>query len=119
MWSTCTLIAPHIALSMRLAFAGWNTASVSTMNNAFSSATRVNSNLAAWNVLRVANLVGSFDSTTALADFYKCGIYSAWGATVQAAYPTWGSLCTARCVRHSTQTVECDRLDAHTLEHIR
>jgi hypothetical protein len=64
----------------------------------FYSASAFNQNIAAWNVLRVTTLTGAFEST-AHADCYKRGIYSSWGSTLQAAYPSWGSLslCTARC----------------------
>ena len=64
----------------------------------FYSASAFNQNIAGWNVLRVTTLTGAFEST-AHADCYKRGIYSSWGSTLQAAYPSWGSLslCTARC----------------------
>ncbi len=58
-----------------------------------------NQNLASWNVKRVASISLTFDSTTALVDCFKKGMYTAWGATLQKAYPTWSSLstCTTRC----------------------
>ena len=73
--------------------AGWNTASVANMSGAFDSAVAFNYNLGSWNVLRVANVTGSFDSTTALEDCYRRGMYTAWGSTLQVAYPLWSSLC--------------------------
>jgi hypothetical protein len=78
--------------------AGWNTAAVTNMGSIFFGATSLNCNLAAWNVLRVTNATGSFGSTSAMVDCYKRSMYDAWGATLQAAYPTWSSLpdCT-RC----------------------
>jgi surface protein len=84
---------------------GWNTASATTMDEAFYKATVFNQNLAVWNVLRVTSLARAFDSTTALSDCNKRAISSAWGSTLQAAYPAWSSLqdCT-RC--------ESDRLIA-------
>jgi hypothetical protein len=63
----------------------------------FKSAAWFNANLASWNVLRVATLTSAFDST-ALADCYKKDMYTAWGTTLQKAYPAWStSLCTPRC----------------------
>jgi surface protein len=46
-------------------------------------------NIAAWNVLRVSNLVSAFDSASALSSCNKGAIYRLWGATLRAAYPTW------------------------------
>jgi hypothetical protein len=67
----------------------------------FNSASAFNQNLAGWNVLRVTTLTSAFDSTTALANCYKKDMYTAWGTTLQAAYPVWSSLalCTPRCAR--------------------
>ena len=78
---------------------GWKTASVTDMGSMFSEAASFNQNLAAWNVLGVTNFASMFDGTTALADCYKRSVYNSWGPTLQAAYPTWGSLsmCTPRC----------------------
>jgi hypothetical protein len=53
------------------------------------SASAFNRNIAAWNVLRVSNVASAFDSTTALAVSTKGTMYMMWGATLQAAYPTW------------------------------
>ncbi len=66
----------------------------------FYFASAFNQNLAGWNVLLVTSLTSAFDST-ALADCYKHGMSTAWGTTLQAAYPTWSSLalCTPRCAR--------------------
>jgi hypothetical protein len=58
----------------------------------FNSASAFNQNLATWNVVSVSNYANVFGSTTALADCYKKGMYTGWGATLQAAYPTWSSL---------------------------
>ena len=67
------------------------------MGSIFFGATSLNCNLAAWNVLRVTNATGSFDSTSAMVDCYKRSVYGAWGPTLQAAYPTWSSF-PATCV---------------------
>ena len=77
----------------------WKTASVTDMGWMFNDAASFNQNLAAWNVLGVTDMTSMFDGTTALADCYKQSVHSTWGATLQAAYPTWGSLssCTPRC----------------------
>jgi hypothetical protein len=56
---------------------------------AFNSASAFNQNLASWNVLRVSNMGTSFDSTTALSTSSEGTMYLMWGATLQAAYPTW------------------------------
>ena len=58
-------------------------------SQAFYSASVFNQNLASWNVLRVSNMGTSFDSTTALSASTKGTMYLMWGATLQAAYPTW------------------------------
>ena len=65
----------------------------------FYSASAFNQNIAAWNVVSVSNLSSTFDSTTALVDCYKKGMYTGWGATLQAAYPTWSSLWCERLSR--------------------
>ncbi len=72
----------------------------------FSAASAFNQNIASWNVLRAATMGSAFDSTTALVDCYRSGMYTVWGATLQAAYPTWSSLpvCTSRCVRGLVHT---------------
>ncbi len=78
------------------------------------SASAFNQNLGGWNVLRVTTLIEAFNST-ALADCYKRGIYSAWGSMLQAAYPTWGSLalCTARCAMLAARMHTRVRMRAH------
>ena len=58
----------------------------------FASAAAFNQNIATWNVVSVSNVASAFESTTALADCYKRSVYSAWGSTFQAAYPTWASM---------------------------
>ena len=83
----------YFATAFNQNIGGWNVASVSGMNSAFASAVSFNYNLAAWNVDRVVDLTGSFDSTTALEDCYRRGMYTAWGSTLQVAYPLWSSLC--------------------------
>ena len=79
------------------------------MNAMFYNASALNQNLAVWNVSRVTSVASAFDSTTALSDCNKRAMSSAWGSTLQAAYPTWSSLpdC-ARCenVRLAAQCVE-------------
>jgi hypothetical protein len=72
--------------------AGWNTASVTSLQITFSSASRFNINLATWNVLRVTSMSGSFDSSM-LENCYKRGISELWGTTLQSIYPQWSSLC--------------------------
>jgi hypothetical protein len=67
----------------------WNTASVSNMASMFNGAAPFNQNLSGWNVLRVSNFASAFDSTTALSKSTKGAMYMMWGATLQAAYPTW------------------------------
>jgi surface protein len=76
----------------------WSTASVTDMSSIFQSASAFNQNLAVWNVLRVTAFTSAFDSTTALSACNQRATSSAWGSTLQAAYPTWSSLpdCT-RC----------------------
>jgi hypothetical protein len=94
--------------------AAWNTASVTIMcgtqfglqSGIFQSASAFDQNLAAWNVLRVTDLNNAFGSTNTgasyapLSDCNKRAIYSAWGATLQKAFPTWSSAsCSSRCER--------------------
>jgi surface protein len=91
----------------------WNTARVETMAYTFRSATRFNGNLAGWNVLRVTTLTSAFDSTTlAFSDCNKRFIYYAWGATLQAAYSTYGSL---YCITDANiRTAVSDWIDGNT-----
>jgi hypothetical protein len=74
----------------------WNAASVTTMYATFNSATAFNQNLASWNVLCVTTLTWAFDSMTALSATNKLALYQAWGATLQAEYPSWTASPTAR-----------------------
>jgi hypothetical protein len=57
-------------------------------SQAFNSASAFNANIASWNVLRVIDASTSFDST-ALSTLTSGTMYLMWGATLQAAYPTW------------------------------
>ena len=57
------------------------------------TASAFNVNLAAWNVLSTTAFGAAFDSTTALSDCNKKAMYTAWGATLMAAYSGWSSLC--------------------------
>ncbi len=75
---------------------GWNTAAVSNMASMFNNAATWNQDIVAWNVLRVSNVASAFDSTTALSIANKLAWYRAWGATLQAAYPSWTAAPTAR-----------------------
>jgi len=75
--------------------AAWNVARVSSMANLFNAASSFNQNLADWNVLQVDAMTGSFDSTPAMDLCYKRGVYDNWGSTLQGAYPSWSSYCTA------------------------
>jgi hypothetical protein len=65
---------------------------------AFASASRFNQNLAAWNVVRVTSLTGTF-SSTAISGCNQNKLYAAWGTTLRAAYPTY---VTATCVAISS-----------------
>jgi hypothetical protein len=58
-------------------------------SQAFWTASAFNQILASWNVLRVLDMSNSFDSTMALSTSTKGTMYLMWGATLQAAYPTW------------------------------
>jgi surface protein len=91
----------------------WNTASVTTMYATFNSATAFNQNLASWNVLCVTTLNSAFDSTTALSATNKLALYQAWGATLQAAYPSWTASPTARSRSRRSRPTCYTR--AHTL----
>jgi surface protein len=64
----------------------------------FNGASAFNQNLASWNVLRVTSFTSNFDSTTALSSCNKGAIYAAWGATFQAAWPTFTYACTVGSV---------------------
>ena len=68
---------------------GWNVARASTMSSAFASASAFDQNLANWNVVRATTLTSMFDST-GMSTATKASIYSNWGATLQAVYPTFG-----------------------------
>ncbi len=59
-------------------------------------------NLAVWNVLSVTNLLWAFDGTT-LSSSTKGRMYSMWGTTLQAAYPTWacGSFGMPTCITNA------------------
>jgi hypothetical protein len=70
---------------------GWNVAAVSDMGVIFSNAATFGQDVAAWNVRSVTALTGAFDSTPISVS--PCAVYNAWGATLQAAYPTWRTLC--------------------------
>ncbi len=57
-------------------------------SQAFYQAMAFNQNLAAWNMVRVADLSNSFTGAE-LSSCNKGAIYRLWGATLRAAYPTW------------------------------
>ena len=73
------------------------------------SASAFNQDIAAWNVLRVSNVALAFDSTTALSDCYKMGMYTAWGTTLQKAYPTWANAA-ATCASAAASRFVCASL---------
>ncbi len=62
-------------------------------SQAFTSASAFNANIGVWNVLRVSSFAMAFDGT-GLSCATKSGMYSSWGSTFQAAYPTFTGSCT-------------------------
>jgi surface protein len=65
-------------------------------SQAFYQASAFDQNLAAWNMVRVANLYNSF-TEAALSSCNQGAIYRLWGATLRAVYSTWSSMCGASC----------------------
>jgi hypothetical protein len=84
--------------------ASWNVASVTNLVNVFYSDTSFNQNLAGWNVLRVSLMGNAFLDATGLSDCNKEKLYSNWGATLRATYPTWSSA-TCTCTVGAQTTV--------------
>jgi hypothetical protein len=83
------------------------------------SASAFNQNIAGWNVVRVDNVGLAFESMTALEDCYRKGVYTAWGATLQAAYPSWSSLCTrCVCTPRYTYMFVFTFMRAHSYKHV-
>jgi hypothetical protein len=70
---------------------GWNVARVVDMAMMFSNAATFGQNVAALNVRRVASLNGAFNSSPISVS--PCAVYNAWGATLEATYPTWRAPC--------------------------
>ncbi len=91
------------AVAFNQDISSWNVASVTTFTGGsgwgmFNGASAFNQNLASWNVLRVTSFTANFDSTTGLSSCNKGAIYTAWGATFQAAWPTLNYACTVGSV---------------------
>jgi surface protein len=99
----------HLASEFNQGIGTWNTASVSNMYSMFHSATAFNQNIASWNVVRVTTLTSAFDSTTALSVTTQSALYQVWGATLQAAYPTWTASTTARSRSRRSRPKCCTR----------
>ncbi len=116
-WNVASVSNMSSMFSSATAFNGnigaWNTAGVTSMANTFSGAAAFNQNIASWNVLRVSNFALAFDSATALSATNKLALYQAWGATLQAAYPSWTASPTARSRSRRSRPTCYTR--AHTL----
>jgi hypothetical protein len=76
-------------------------------SQAFNYASAFNQNLASWNVLRATSFTGMWTGANALSDCNEKAIYTSWGTTFQAAWPTFnaatctvGTMCTT-CITNS------------------
>jgi surface protein len=116
-WNVASVTLMQGMLNSAAAFnaniGSWNTASVTTMYYMFYAAAKFNQNIASWNVLRVSNFELAFDSATALSATNKRALYQAWGATLQAEYPSWTASPTARSRSRRSRPTCCTR--AHAL----
>ena len=93
---------------------GWNVASATSMDRIFLSAAGFDRDVSRWNVGRVSSFSAAFDSV-GLSNCAKTFIYSAWGITLQSAYPAWSSISIVNCTRRCAKRRLADLLMAASL----
>ncbi len=75
---------------------------VGSARQAFLGASAFNQNIGSWNTASVTTFENAFEGEgegVGLADCFKRSVYDNWGSALQTAYPSWSSLCspTPRC----------------------